>query len=46
MEELSLKLPNGADIRRLIQLAAQEFEAYQRGVAIACDKVTVLGQRV
>ena len=46
MEELSLKLPNRPDVRQMVQLAAQEFEANRRGVVIATEQVTLVGQKL
>ena len=45
MEEISLRLPNRSQVQDMIQKAALEFEINGRGVAIACDRVTVVGRK-
>ncbi|MCJ1355331.1 MAG: hypothetical protein MMC33_005322 [Icmadophila ericetorum] len=45
MEEMSTKLSKGSTLREMIQKAAQEFEVNQRGIAIASDRVTVIGRK-
>jgi len=46
MEEISLHMLNGQDIREMIQHAALEMEENRRGVAITVDSVTVVGRKV
>ena len=45
MEEISNKLPNGAEVGVMIQKAVQEYEESDRGVAIISDRVTIIGMR-
>ncbi|KAK0507995.1 hypothetical protein JMJ35_009884 [Cladonia borealis] len=45
MEEVSLKLGNASGVHEMIQKAALEFENNQRGVALASDRVTVVGMK-
>ena len=45
MEEISLKLPQRSEVQRIIQNAALEFENNHRGVALASDRVTVVGRK-
>ena len=45
MEEISLKLPEISEVQKMIWNAALEFEKNQRGVALASDRVTVVGRR-
>jgi len=45
MEEISLRIPNGASARQMISRASQEFEENERGLAIISDKVTVIGRK-
>lgn len=45
MEEVSMRLGNASEVREMIQKAALEFESNQRGVALASDRVTVVGRK-
>ncbi len=45
MEEVSTRLGNASEVREMIQKAALEFESNQRGVALASDRVTVVGRK-
>lgn len=45
MEEISLKLDKASEVREMIQRAALEFTNSQRGVALASDRVTVVGRK-
>lgn len=45
MEEISLKLAKASEVREMIQRAALEFTDCQRGVALASDRVTVVGRK-
>jgi len=45
MEEISLRLPNGEEVRQKISRASQEFEENERGIAITSDMIVVVGQK-
>ena len=45
MEEVSWSLPNGAEIREMLQQAAKEYEDARRGISIVSDRVTAVGMK-
>jgi hypothetical protein len=45
MEEMSLRLPNSAEVQGMLLRASQEFEESRRGVTITSDGITVIGRK-
>lgn len=45
VEEMSLRRPNGSEVRQMISKAAREFGENKRGVTIVADNLTVIGRK-
>ena len=45
IEEMGAKLPEESQAQKICEMAAEEYERGERGVAIVSDRVTIVGRK-